>query len=380
VIYRSEFCDRHGVALLEEREHAVVVGHWKPVASSLREALSLLHGKSVALQQISRRSPEAQLALHAPAPEHPTDDPVSTQRTHNLPPLEAYLRQIITKAAADGATDVSIWKWNNRQWRISARIGGRLTSAGVLDPALADRLLRHLVVRANLDVLDRISPQDGTIAFPWLPGYRVRVAVVGDRLGRYVALRFLRRTAPDLAALGYRQRDRCVLIAAATALNGLVLFAGPTGSGKTTGMAALLAAIVAKNRKVVSLEDPVEYRIPGAVQIERAGGTLRGDLIAAALRQDPDVLAFGEIRREAHARQLEEAVLSGHLVVSSVHADDASGVLRRVVSLGMSEPVVRRYCRVLCRQRLERSITRQRPDQTVRLHAHVEEYPWNTPR
>ena len=386
VIYRSEFCEHHGVALLEEHDNAVVVGHWKPVNRSLREALSLLHGKSVALQKISRKSAEAQLALHAPSPESlhsgqrsdvQSDDPLSTERTHNLPPLEAYLRRIITEAVADGATDVSIWKWNDRQWRISARVGGRLTNAGVLDPVLADRVLRHLVVRANLDVLDQISPQDGTVAFPWLPGYRVRVAVVGDRFGRYVALRFLRRTAPDLAGLGYRQAEQRVLITAATAMSGLVLFAGPTGSGKTTGMAALLSAIVSKERKVVSLEDPVEYRIPGAVQIERAGGTLRGDMIAAALRQDPDVLAFGEIRRETHARQLEEAVLSGHLVVSSVHADDTTGVLRRIVSLGMSEAVARRHCRVLCRQRLER--TPGHGTATVRLHAHIEEYPWNRP-
>jgi len=241
-------------------------------------------------------------------------------------------------------------------------------SLGVLDQTFADGLIRRLLHKAQLDILDRKSPQDGTVVFPWLPEQRIRVSVVGDLQGQYLALRLLGRAVQGLSVLGYEASAITRLRHAASCRDGLVLFAGPTGSGKTTGMAALLAEIAGVSRKVLSLEDPVEYRIPGVVQIERSTEQLNGELIAAALRQDPDVLAFGEIRKSDHVRQLEEAILSGHLVVSSIHGFNREGTLNRLVALGMSEAIARRYCRALCCQRLE--------GDPLQLEASVEELPW----
>jgi type II secretory ATPase GspE/PulE/Tfp pilus assembly ATPase PilB-like protein len=243
---------------------------------------------------------------------------------------------------------------------------------GNLDEGTAERLIQHIVARSGLDLLDRHSPQDGLLVVPWLPGFRIRVALIGDEAGRYLALRILRRNVPTLEELGYDATQRAALVGGASNHSGLILFAGPTGSGKTTGIAALLTVIASGVRKIVSLEDPVEYSVPGVVQIERSSEALRGKIIAAALRQDPDVIAFGEVRERDHAEQLESAILSGHLVVTSVHAGDSGGALRRLTGLGIARDVLERYCHVLCLQRLD--------GDPVRLRAEVTNAPWRSDR
>jgi len=370
--YRTEFCRQTGVVLLEETETAVHIGYWNSPDPRILKCLEMVHGKPVVPRQIRQDSPEARIALHPEAPDHLSDelldDLFSQERTHNLTPIEEYLRTLLSHTVETGGTDISLWRWDRNHWNIGVRTGGAMRHLGVLDRPFAERLVRHLLHRANLDILDPLSPQDGIVTFPWLPGYRIRLAVVGDSDGRYLALRILDRTVGDLTALGYPDPLVERLLLAASYREGLVLFVGPTGSGKTTGMAALLSRLSTGNRKIVSLEDPVEYRIPGVVQIGRENGALDADLIAAALRQDPDILAFGEIRRRVHAEQLEEAILSGHLVISCLHAGDKQGTYDRLITLGMAPHIVRRYSRAICLQNLS--------GDPLTLDARIEVDPW----
>jgi len=371
VRYTSGFCQTHGVVLLEERDDRVCIGAWRPVGVRLRRCLETYHRKPLEITPVNESAPEVRLALmeHPGAGEygHRTSD-----RTFNLPPVEAFFRNLLDDAVRRGATDLSIWRRDRRRWEVSTRIAGRLETAGNLDQSVAERVIQHIVVRSGLDPLDRRSPQDGLLTVPWLPDYRFRVALLGDDAGRYVAIRILRRSVPTLEDLGYDAAQRAALVEGVARHTGLVLFAGPTGSGKTTGIAALLTVIASGARKIVSLEDPVEYSVPGVVQIERSSKALRGEIIAAALRQDPDVLAFGEVRGRDHAEQLESAILSGHLVVTSVHAGDSRGALHRLEKLGIARDVLERYCHVLCLQHLR--------GDPVRLSAEVTNGPWRSPQ
>lgn len=366
--YRGEYCRQHGIALLEERDTTVVIGAWNDVPTAVRVCLETVHRKRIIVEEISPDSPAAQLsAIAGPEERSPGAativEPDATDegghlpsgiydRTHNLSPVELQVQRIVTHAVDSEATDVSIWKRSRRTWEVGMRRRGELQRIATMSPEAATRIVRFLIVRAGLELFDEQTPQDGLIVFPWLPGRRIRIATIGDGWGRYVALRFLARTPPPLTELGYRDAHVAAIRSAAAHRTGLIVFAGPTGAGKTTSIAALLTDLAAGRRKVVSLEDPVEYLVPGVVQIERTASTLRGDTIAAALRQDPDILAFGEIRRREHAEQLEEAVLSGHLVIARVHADSREGTSQRLERLGFSRELLAQRCRLIVYQHL----------------------------
>jgi general secretion pathway protein E len=176
---------------------------------------------------------------------------------------------------------------------------------------------------------------------PWFPGVRFRAAVVGTGSERILAIRLLSRRVPPPPALGLSAGQIATVLREMRRPSGLILIAGPTGSGKTTTIAAFLSLLPDEGRKVVTLEDPVEYRLPGVVQIER-GGAIGADLIAAAMRQDPDVLVLGETRAREHGAQLAQAVLTGHLVISSVHARGRAEARARMEQLGVPPETLRR--------------------------------------
>jgi type II secretory ATPase GspE/PulE/Tfp pilus assembly ATPase PilB-like protein len=193
------------------------------------------------------------------------------------------------------------------------------------------------------------------------------VAVIGTGFARVLALRILSRQVPALPALGYPRPALLTLLDALRGRSGLVLFAGPTGSGKTTGIASFMSLLAAGGRKIVTLEDPIEYRIPGTLQIERGGRHITGREISAALRQDPDILVLGEARSRDQAQQMGQALRSGHLVVTSVHATGRRGTKGRLHELGIPDGALRET-RALCCQTME--------GQPRRLRAQCWMYPW----
>jgi type II secretory ATPase GspE/PulE/Tfp pilus assembly ATPase PilB-like protein len=371
-MYRSDFCRLHGVAYLDEDAYTVRVGAWRPLRRSVIEALAMTHGKRISVERIASTSPEAQLAIGEPVATHDVAPPLSRDRVRNLSNVEDFLRRIVVDAATAGASDISIWETENLRWNVSRRVAGEIATVAQIDRTTAERIIGHLLVRSGLDTFDPNTPQDGIVRFPWLPEYRIRVAFLPDRVSRSLALRFLRRVSPELSTLGYTGDQVSALVAATSHRSGLVLFAGPTGSGKTTSIASLITHLVGPNggdhRKFISIEDPIEYRVPGVVQIERVGEDASGSIISAALRQDPDVLVFGEVRRPDQALHIEGAVLSGHTVVTSVHADGVEGTYRRLAFLGITPTTLERYCRAVCVQSLLGS--------PPRLFAQIESDPW----
>jgi general secretion pathway protein E len=362
--YRPDFMRRHGVVLLSQTDQEVLVGRWKPLSEDLRRRLEAFHGKPVVTTVIDSGAEVVRMAMErgTAAAEGGVSDAVhgdgrsesvqdAAYRTRNLPPGEQLLRRLLRFAVDRRASDLSLWPVNAYQWRCTLRCGGVVQDLPLLDDHAARTVIRIIKINAGLDLMQRVEPQDGRLELPWLPDVTVRVATVGDPRNEALALRFLNRIPAPLGALGFSSGQLASILSALASPAGMVVCCGPTGAGKTTTVAAMAQILARTGRKVVSVEDPVEYRVPGVLQLEHSDAG-RGCL-AAALRQDPDVLWIGEVRRRDHVPPLAEAILSGHLVLSTVHAENAAGMRRRLTHLGVSREILDHHLVLVCAQRLE---------------------------
>lgn len=380
--YTAAFSRANGVSLLRDDGDEVHVVSWKPPTVELRRVLAAVHGKQIVFHPTGARRPVPDAVLPPRWREEETPNGAGLQtplpantavgfdaRRRNLSPEDTLLRRLLEAAVGNGASDLSLWPAGEGHWTTAMRVAGRLMHLADLPSRVGARLVRRVALRARLDLLDEESPGDGMMEVPWFPGFRFRAAVVGTGSERILAIRLLSRRVPPPPALGFSPGDISIILREMQHPSGLILVAGPTGSGKTTTIAAFLALLPDGGRKVVTLEDPVEYRVPGVVQIER-GGSIRGDLIAAAMRQDPDVLVLGETRAREHGVQLAQAVLTGHLVISSVHARGPAEARARMEQLGVPAETLRRETLLLCCQTLS--------ERGGRLHIELAPRPWGT--
>lgn len=370
--YRPDFMRRHGVVLLSQTDQEVLVGRWKPLSESFRRKLETFHGKTVITTTVDPDAAAVRLAVDRGTsgegaivseaagadvlpPGEPSGRSESVQelahRTRNLPPGEQLVRRVLREAVERRASDLSLWPINTYQWRCAIRCAGVVRDLPLLDDRAARTIIRIIKINAGLDLMQRVEPQDGRLEVPWLPGIIVRVATVGDSGNEALALRFLNRKPPPLGVLGFNPVQLASILSALGSSTGLIVCCGPTGAGKTTTIAAMAHILARSGRKVVSVEDPVEYRVPAVLQLEQAD--TGGDCLAAALRQDPDVLWIGEIRRRDHVPPLAEAILSGHLVLSTVHAESVAGMKRRLAHLGVPGEILEHHVVLVCTQRLE---------------------------
>jgi general secretion pathway protein E len=281
-------------------------------------------------------------------------------------------------AIATGASDIH-FEPTRHHLRVRLRVDGRLLDHQVVSLDLAAPAISRVKVIANLNLGERRLPQDGRTTFV-VHGRQVdvRVATSPTVFGEAAVLRILdRSTVPlDLAILGLGEGTSALLRQAAKAAHGLFLVTGPTGSGKTTTLYALLQTFVGSGKKVLSVEDPVEYHFDHVCQTQVAPNV--GLTFAAALRsflrQDPDVILVGEIRDPETAAVAMQAAMTGHFVLASVHANDAVAVLPRLQDMGV-EPyqlaagfrgaVAQRLVRRLC----PRCATQATPSQAETLFA-----------
>lgn len=262
-----------------------------------------------------------------------------------------------------GASDIH-FEPTRHELRVRLRVDGRLVDYQTVSADLAAPAVSRVKVIANLNLGERRLPQDGRTTFV-VHGKQVdvRVATSPTVFGESAVLRILDRSAVplDLAKLGLADAVSSALHRASRTAHGLFLVTGPTGSGKTTTLYALLQTFVGSGKKVLSIEDPVEYHFDHVSQTQVAAGL--GLTFAAALRsflrQDPDVILVGEIRDPETAAVAVQAAMTGHLVLASVHANDALSVLPRLRDMGV-EPyqlaagfrgaVAQRLVRRLCQR------------------------------
>ena len=283
--------------------------------------------------------------------------------TTDSAPVVQVVNLLITQALRDRASDVHVEPMGDTV-RVRFRIDGVLHEVVSLPGSMGGAMVSRLKVLAGMNIVERRRPQDGQIAMT-VDGRAIdiRVATTGTIAGEKVVLRLLDKSRPmyQLTDLGLPDKTLDELTAMVRSPFGMVICAGPTGSGKTTSLYATLSALNSAERNIMTIEDPVEYRLPGINQIqinEQAGVTFASGL-KSILRQDPDVILVGEIRDTETARIAVQSALTGHFVASSLHATDAVAALLRLLDMEIEPFVVSSSVIAVLSQRLVRRICDQ---------------------
>lgn len=277
-------------------------------------------------------------------------------------PAVQQVDRLIARAAALGASDIHVEPYE-ASVRIRYRLDGVLHLAGVLAPHQHAALVSRIKVLSGLDIAEKRRPQDGRLRVDRThpqPPLDLRVSVLATHFGEKVVLRLLDRNALrlDLEALGFDQAPLALLRTAIHRPHGIVLVTGPTGSGKTTTLYAALSEIDTDRLNVSTVEDPIEYDLPGVNQTQARPDIGLGfaEALRAFLRQDPDVLMVGEIRDTETAEIAVRAALTGHLVLATLHTNDAAGAITRLADMGVAPYLLASSLRLVAAQRLLRTL------------------------
>ncbi len=275
-------------------------------------------------------------------------------------PLIRFVNMVLAQAIKDGASDVHFEPFENT-YKIRYRVDGALCDMAPPPRHLALPIASRLKVLANLNIAERRVPQDGRIKIT-LKGRPVdlRISTLPTQFGESVVLRVLDQGAVrlDLATLGLPPAIEGGLREMIGRPNGILVVTGPTGSGKTTTLYSCLRELNDPERKLLTAEDPVEYEIEGVMQVPvNAGIGLSFErALRTFLRQDPDVIMVGEIRDVETARIAIQASLTGHLVLATLHTNDAPGAMTRLIDMGVEPYLIASTLSGVLAQRLVRQI------------------------
>jgi type IV pilus assembly protein PilB len=275
-------------------------------------------------------------------------------------PVVRLLNSILHRAIKDRASDVHFEVFAS-EFRIRYRVDGALYEVEAPPPHLALPLVARIKVMADLDIAETRMPQDGRIELS-IDGRPVdlRVATLPGIAGEGCVLRVLDRSAVqlDLTVLGLARDEEEALRELTQLPHGIVLITGPTGSGKTTTLYAMLQEANDEGVKIITTEDPVEYDIEGIVQvpINEEIGVTYARVLRTVLRQDPDKILVGEIRDAETASVAVEASLTGHTVFSTLHTNDAPSAVTRLVDIGVQPFLITATLEAIVAQRLVRRI------------------------
>ncbi|MDP9175036.1 MAG: GspE/PulE family protein [Planctomycetota bacterium] len=273
-----------------------------------------------------------------------------------------FVNQIMAEALEMRATDVHIEPFEN-QLRVRYRVDGVLVEANIPPQVrkFQAAIVSRLKILSHLDIAEKRVPQDGRIRLKIAAReIDLRVSVIPMIHGEAVVLRILDRgdTVLGLEHLGMSARDNKIWQRVLDLPHGIILVTGPTGSGKTTTLYAALSKINGTDLKIITIEDPVEYQLAGInqIQVNTKSGLTFGAGLRAILRHDPDVVLVGEIRDRETAEIAVQASLTGHLVFSTLHTNDAPGAATRLVDMGIEPYLVSSSLEVVVAQRLVRLI------------------------
>jgi type IV pilus assembly protein PilB len=277
-------------------------------------------------------------------------------------PLVRLVNSLIFQAAEDGASDMH-FEPTKEGLVVRFRIDGVMHEIQRIPKRMVAGVTTRLKVLAKLDIAERRKPQDGRISLNARTAGRmldIRVATLPTVDGEKIAMRLLDKSkkAPTLEELGLPEEMRTRLSAIIRRPTGALLVTGPTGSGKSTSLYAALSEINRPEINVVTIEDPVEYRLPGIsqMQINTKAGFTFASALRAILRSDPDVVMVGEIRDAETAKISIEAALTGHLVLSTMHTNDAPGAITRLSEMGVEPFLTGSAVSAVLAQRLARKL------------------------
>jgi general secretion pathway protein E len=278
----------------------------------------------------------------------------------NQAPVIRLVNLLLAEAVETAASDVHL-ESEGRGLRVRYRVDGVLQDAPAPPPHLRAAVVSRLKIMAELDIAERRLPQDGRVRLRVMGReLDVRVSTLPTLHGESVVLRVLDHGGQGiaLAGLGMADDTLAALTHFASQPQGVILSTGPTGSGKTTTLYALLDRVRTGREKIVSVEDPVEYELAGVTQVpvQTKAGLTFARALRAILRQDPDILLVGEMRDPETAEICIQAALTGHLVLSTLHTNDAPSALTRLLDLGVADYLVASTIGGVLAQRLVRKI------------------------
>jgi len=273
-----------------------------------------------------------------------------------------FVTDVLSQAVAEGATDVH-FEPQEGNLRIRYRVDGILIPVPLPDnlARFQDAIISRLKIMARLNISERRLPQDGRINFR--DGKNVldiRVSTIPTIYAESVSLRLLnqRKEAYDMNRIGMSPDEQAIIRKVLDYPHGIILVTGPTGSGKSTTLNAFLREINSPDLRIVTIEDPIEYEVPGANQVQTKAeiGLTFANALRSTLRQDPDVIMVGEIRDLETAEISIRASLTGHLVFSTLHTNDAPGAITRLIDMGVEPFLVGSAVELVIAQRLVRRL------------------------
>ena len=297
-------------------------------------------------------------------------------------PAIVLVNTILDKACGMGASDIHL-EPKKEHLRVRFRIDGILYDQDSIDQVYMQQVLSRIKVIAHTNVAEYRIPQDGKFCYEFRQtSIDCRVATFPSVWGEKIVIRLLNRTASvqSLDKLGLSEKQIRSIYEHARQAQGLLLVTGPTGSGKTTTLHALLSAVATAQKNIITLEDPVEYHVEGITQAQihpTIGFTFEAG-IRALLRQDPDIIMVGEIRDKHTAHAAIQAALTGHLVMSTMHTNDSVSALLRLLDMAI-EPfllnatvtlvIAQRLARVLCTSCTSKAVVSLEQEQFIKKQA-----------
>jgi len=370
----EEIARRHNVIPLDMIDGKLVVVMENPLDMRALEDLTIRAAVQVSpavgvrddIQQAlglyyrARGQIERQLERIAPEPAPVVEAPRLTAEVVAQNPVARVVELILHQAIRDRASDLHIAP-DNGVLRVRYRIDGILHDALEVPLSAHGPLVSRIKVMAGMNIAERRRPQDGQFTFRGEGSeVDVRVATANTARGEMAVLRILDKSISllKLEELGFLPEARAVYERLTTLPFGLLLVSGPTGAGKTTTLYATINRLNRSEQNIMTIEDPVEYHFNGIsqMQVNRQAGITFAAGLRAIMRMDPDVILVGEIRDRETAEIAVQAALTGHLVMSSIHANDAVGVLHRLLDLGLEPFLVASSLVGVVAQRLLRRI------------------------
>ncbi|MDH5324415.1 MAG: type II secretion system ATPase GspE [Gammaproteobacteria bacterium] len=342
-----------------EAVQAVGVAYGKPVQVQLG-LFSHIHASLERCFSDQDQAGQDNLSANMPIAANDSADVEHLRDLASEAPVIRSVNQIIQQAVELGASDIHLEPFEERL-QLRFRVDGVLRQIAPPDYGLTAAIVSRIKIMARLDIAERRLPQDGRIPLK-VSGKDIdlRIATAPTLYGESVVIRLLDKAGVtlDFSGLGFDGELLREFTRLLTKPHGIVLVTGPTGSGKTTTLYAALSSINSDARKIVSVEDPVEYQLDGVNQIAAKPqiGLSFANALRSIVRQDPDIIMIGEMRDTETARIAVQSALTGHLVLSTLHTNDAAGAITRLLDMGLEEYLLTSTVNGVLAQRLVRTL------------------------
>ena len=368
------FLKQYHVIGLSQNDDTITVAMMDPEDDFVVDSLRLVTGKDIAVKvgllseidaALEVQYGEGRTAMEKTIDDLDVDDIGEEDLEHlkdlaSEAPVIKMVNLIMQRAIETRASDIHIEPFE-QSLKVRLRVDGVLKEIDAPSVKSTAAVISRIKIMAKLNIAERRLPQDGRIKVQMLgKELDLRVSTIPTMYGESVVIRLLDKenTVFDFAALGFEGRHLKQFIEVLSQPHGIILITGPTGSGKSTTMYAALKVLNTSERKIITVEDPVEYQMEGVNQIQAKPqiGLTFASALRSIVRQDPDVIMIGEMRDLETARIAVQSALTGHLVLSTLHTNDAAGGVTRLLDMGLEEYLLTSTVNGILAQRLVRKL------------------------